>query len=125
MSIHPVTISPVGEAPAQLNDRPAPGQKSAPSKSAPAPKPESPGPETTAAPAEIPQDEVQVQREGQANEEIVIRYMDHAGNLILQVPSSEVLSVAQGIDQDLEQQTRARVAESAGSAQGEGGRRGH
>jgi len=66
------------------------------------------------APAELPQDEVQVQREGQADNEIVIKYLDHSGNLILQVPSSQVLGVAQAIDQDLEEQAKAHAAEAGG-----------
>src|SRR5437879_4370787 len=40
---------------------------------------------------EIPRDEVQVQRDSASNGQIVIRYLDHSGQVILQVPSSQVL----------------------------------
>lgn len=71
--------------------------------------------------SEIPQDEVEVQRDSEANDEIVIRYMDHAGNLVLQVPSSQVLNVARGIDQDLARETRSRDTAVA-TPEGEGGK---
>lgn len=51
---------------------------------------------------EMPQDEVQVQREGEPNGEIVIKYLDRGGQVILQVPSSQVLGLARSIAHDLE-----------------------
>ncbi len=66
-------------------------------------------------PAELPQDEVQVQRDSQNRDEVVIKYLDKAtGDLILQVPSAEVLSVARGIYQEFGQQ--AKVQQSADTA---------
>jgi hypothetical protein len=67
-----------------------------------APKQELRSPQSTPATSEIPSDEVQVQRDS-ATEEIVIKYVDRSGNVILQVPSSEVLDVARVIDQNLQQ----------------------
>jgi hypothetical protein len=55
--------------------------------------------------AETPVDEVQVQ---QTSGRIVIRYLDHSGDLILQVPSSQVLGLARAIEEALEQQTKSR-----------------
>ncbi|HUA16183.1 MAG TPA: hypothetical protein VMG31_12875 [Verrucomicrobiae bacterium] len=75
--------------------------------------------------AEIPQDEVEVQRDSATNGEIVIRYLDQRGNLILQVPSSEVLGVTRGIDQALEQSKRAQAAESGVTPRSKGGKNGH
>ena len=73
---------------------------------------------------ESPQDVVQVQRDSQVSNEIVIKYTDQAtGQLILQVPSSEVLAVAQGITQDLRHETKAG-SNPAGSAV-EGADHGH
>lgn len=59
--------------------------------------------------SELPQDEVEVQRDSQADGTIVVRYMDHAGNLILQVPSEQVLGVTRAIDQDLEHEQELRA----------------
>jgi hypothetical protein len=70
--------------------------------------------------SEMPKDEVEVQRDGQTNGEIVVRYMDHAGNLILQVPSEQVLNVSRGIDQDLEREQEVR-AKSEGTVEGDEG----
>lgn len=58
---------------------------------------------------EIPQDEVQVQRDSQTNN-IVIRYLDGSGNLILQVPSSQLLNLARSIAQTFEEQASSRAA---------------
>ena len=38
---------------------------------------------------------------------IVIRYLDAHGNVVLQVPSSQVLELARSIRQDLESATKA------------------
>jgi len=69
----------------------------------------------------MPQDEVEVQRDSAANDEIVIKYMDHSGNVILQVPSSQVLGVTRAIDQDFQREQRLRANTSAvvGSTGGE------
>ena len=58
---------------------------------------------------ELPQDEVRVQRDSDANDDVVVKYMDHSGNLILQVPSSQVLDVARAIDQDFRAEAKARA----------------
>jgi len=67
-----------------------------------APNPEVRTPQNTAVSAELPQDEVQVQRDG-ASGKVVIRYLDPHGNLIVQIPSSEVLRLAQAVDRALGQ----------------------
>lgn len=66
-----------------------------------------------------------MQRDSATNGEIVIRYLDQRGNLILQVPSSEVLGVTRGIDQALEQSKRAQAAESGVTPRSKGGKNGH
>lgn len=79
------------------------------------PKPEDLGGKNLPASAELPQDEVQVQRDSQIRDEVVIKYLDTAsGDLILQVPSAEVLSVDRGIYQEFQQQ--AKVRDDAGPA---------
>jgi len=70
--------------------------------------------------AELPQDEVQVQRDTDGNGQIVIRYLDHSGQVILQVPSSQVLGLARAIEQALEKQTKDRTEKA--EAMREGGR---
>jgi uncharacterized FlaG/YvyC family protein len=68
----------------------------------------------------MPTDEVQVQRDS-ATTEIVIKYLDGSGNVILQVPSSQVLDVARAIDQGLQQESKDR-ATTTGAEDREGGK---
>src|SRR5258708_27568971 len=75
-----------------------------------------------AAANELPQDEVQVQRDSEANGEIVVKYLDPAGDVILQVPSSEVLKVAHAIGQDLARESKSRSATSVTQARNAGGK---
>ncbi len=58
----------------------------------------------TSEPPEMPRDEVQVQRTNDGSGDIVIRYMDPHGNLILQIPSSQVLALARAIERTFEQE---------------------
>lgn len=89
------------------------------------PKSESQTSEKTSASAELPQDEVDVQRDSQTNGDVVVKYMDHSGNLILQVPSSQVLDVARAIDQDFRaEEAKAREATTKPEDQG-GNTHGH
>jgi len=62
--------------------------------------------------SEIVKDEVQVQRDGESNGQIVIRYLDHAGQVILQVPSSQILGLARAIERALEEQATRRSSVS-------------
>jgi uncharacterized FlaG/YvyC family protein len=79
------------------------------------PKQEAPGTKDVSSPLEVPQDEVQLQRDPQIRDEVVIKYLDKATrDLILQIPSAEVLSVDRGIYQEF--QAQAKVRESAGAA---------
>jgi hypothetical protein len=84
------------------------------------PNPEPAEARSVPSPSEVPQDEVEVQRDSQTNGEIVVRYVDHSGDLILQVPSEQVLNVTRSIDQDLEhqQQVHARSEATVGSYKG-------
>jgi len=66
--------------------------------------------------AELPQDEVQVQRDSGTNDEIVIRYVDRSGKLILQVPSSQVLGMARAIGQEMAQEAKIEANASAQSS---------
>lgn len=78
-----------------------------------------PSPPTSEA-AEMPQDEVQVQRVDGASGPIVIKYVDSSGHLILQIPSAQVLGLARAVEQALEEQAdrRNRANESGSRAEG-------
>jgi hypothetical protein len=89
------------------------------------PKQETSQPNQASAFAEFPQDEVQVQRDSQTNGDIVIRYVDHLGDLVLQVPSSQVLGLARAIDQALNQEAKARSNAAVPSGNGGGKAYGH
>ncbi len=75
--------------------------------------------------AKLAQDEVQVQRDQGTNGEIVIRYVDHSGNLILQVPSSQVLGMMRSIGQDFEEAAARRTTAPAQSNEERGKTHGH
>ncbi len=46
---------------------------------------------------QIPEDEVEVQQDNQTNGRIVIKYKDHTGHVILQVPTAQLLNLARAI----------------------------
>jgi hypothetical protein len=60
-------------------------------------------------PAETPQDEVDVQRDSQTGGDVVIQYKDQSGNLILQVPSSQVLGLERALRQEFREEAEAQA----------------
>ncbi|HTZ81686.1 MAG TPA: hypothetical protein VMB66_00755 [Candidatus Acidoferrales bacterium] len=78
----------------------------------------SPGPSSNSELPQAGEDEVQVQQGSQTDGRIVIKYLDPSGNLILQIPSSQVLGLARAIDQALNEQQKSRASEGASSAEG-------
>ena len=73
---------------------------------------------------ELPQDEVQVQRDSQ--NQIVIKYLDGSGKVIFQVPSSQIVALQQAIEQALEDQAQRRSSASLrATTSPEGVRNGH
>lgn len=73
---------------------------------------------------ELPQDEVQVQRDSQ--NQIVIKYLDGSGRVIFQVPSSQIVALQRAIEQALEDQVQRRsTANLRTNASSEGVRNGH
>jgi hypothetical protein len=126
MSISPVLIN-VSTLDAQSQDKqprsapePAAQAKSSPPGTGNLSKRESKNLPASAQPFELPEDEVQVQRDAETNGEVVIRYLDHSGSVILQLPSSQMLGLTRAIEQGLEQQAKAR-AEASQQASHEGG----
>jgi hypothetical protein len=83
------------------------------------PKPEIQEAQNAPASAELPQDEVDVQRDTQTNGDVVVKYKDPSGNLILQVPSTQVLGVARAITQDF--RTEAKARETTAQTEDKGG----
>ncbi|HXJ85946.1 MAG TPA: hypothetical protein VMS18_03960 [Candidatus Binatia bacterium] len=70
--------------------------------------------------SEIPRDEVQVQRDNESSGQIVIKYLDHSGQVILQIPSSQVLGLARAIEKALEEQANRRGNASQNTAVSKG-----
>jgi hypothetical protein len=52
--------------------------------------------------AQMPEDEVQLQRDSELQNELIIRYVDGSGNLILQVPAEQVLRFQRAIAAEFE-----------------------
>lgn len=126
MSIDPVSaIRPSPEAKPQARDIRRP--QSSPDAASPvSPRPNvvrvsnrsGPGPSRNSEAPLAAEDEVQVQQGSQTDGKIVIKYLDHSGNLILQIPSSQVLGLARAIDQALDEQQKTRASGGASSAEG-------
>jgi uncharacterized FlaG/YvyC family protein len=72
--------------------------------------------------AELPQDEVRVLRDKETNGEIVIKYLDHSGNVILQVPSSQMLGVTRAIDQEFLDRAKVRQNQAVTRTSNAGGK---
>ena len=127
MSINPVQgMGPAAEETlAEANLRRAQAASSAPAAisaqpgSGRLPEQSAPKPQTISFATEMPQDEVEVQRDSEANDEIVIKYMDQSGNVILQVPSSQVLGMVRAIDQDFQREERVRTNASETGSEGD------
>ncbi|HVN18411.1 MAG TPA: hypothetical protein VMU05_06545 [Dongiaceae bacterium] len=89
------------------------------------PKQEIPNTSASGQSSEIVIDEVQVQQDSQTDGRIVIRYLDHSGDVILQVPSSQVLGLARAIDQALADLAKSRMPKMAEASGEEGVAHGH
>ena len=83
-------------------------------------KRENQGVQDAASAPEMPQDEVEVQREGKLNGEIVIKYLDRSGDVILQVPSPQVLNLDRSIAHDTASPAESPPLASAPQARAEG-----
>jgi hypothetical protein len=89
------------------------------SNSARVPNRENAASKDNASPHELPQDEVHVQRDAKNDGRIVIRYLDHSGNLILQIPSEQLLALARAVDEVLAQRPEDTGATAAGQIEGQ------
>lgn len=116
MSINPVPAAgPVNEAPAgalqphvrqsQSDSTPDPVGTVTPSDLGTPPKQESSIANYAPLPAEFPEDEVQLQQDSEIKDQVVVRYLDKAsGQVVLQVPSAQVLAVDRGIYDEFRKQ---------------------
>jgi len=65
-----------------------------------------------------------VHQDPEIKDQIIIQYLDHAKNVILQVPSDQELSVERGIAKESEEAAKLRDSEAAAAA-GTGGEKTH
>ena len=125
MSIHPVQAMEAG-VPVEAGPRPenSPSAKTqrAQTDSGNVPRPEVDPPQNAPISFQAPQDEVQVQRDSEANGVIVIQYVDHSGTVVLQVPSSQLLGMMRAIDQTFQEEAKVRSNQSAEAAANRGGK---
>jgi len=127
MSIGPViSFNAIGEA--------ASSEVQPPRQRPPTPHSENPGPSLPAsgnvpkqegqvqkaAPAEsqLPEDEVELQRDSQLENELIVRYVDKSGGLILQIPSEQTLNFERAIAAEFNQ-AKPRATTEAASQEGE------
>ncbi len=111
MSINPVAAFASNSLASNLGVAPRPASNK--SDLEPRPTRESKPPQSEPVSFELPQDEVQVQRDPAGSGQIVIRYLDSKGNLILQVPSSQLLGLARSIQETLSAQAKSHAADDA------------
>jgi|HubBroStandDraft_5_1064220.scaffolds.fasta_scaffold40719_2 hypothetical protein len=69
---------------------------------------------------ELPEDVVEVHQDPDIRGQIIIQYLDPSNNVVLQVPSTEELSVERGIAQEFQQAAKLRESESAAVPRVEG-----
>jgi len=87
------------------------------------PKQEAQAPHSPSPSPQPPEDEVELQRDSELENELIVRYVDGAGNLILQVPSGEMLSLQRAIMEEFQRaqtgtNTPAEVAGQEGESRG-------
>jgi hypothetical protein len=73
---------------------------------------------------ELPRDVVEVHQDPANKGQVIIQYLDKAGDVVLQVPSTQELSVERGIADEFQQAAKVRAAEGA-SVAGSAGEKTH
>jgi hypothetical protein len=116
MSINPVpAVGPVSETPAGEGQprvhqaQPDPAVEAVRTKNPPdvgmPPKQETSATKNAPAAVEFPEDEVQLQQDSEIKGQVIVRYLDKAnGQVVLQVPSEQVLAVDRGIYDEFRKQ---------------------
>jgi hypothetical protein len=70
---------------------------------------------------ELPEDVVEVHQDPEIRGQEIVQYLDPSRNLVLQVPSSQELSVEHGIAQDLQEAAKLRASADTAASVSEGG----
>ncbi len=86
------------------------------------PKPELRAAKNTPAVYELPRDVVEVHQDPENKGQVIIQYLDHAGNVVVQVPSAQELSVEHGIAEEFQQAAKLRANEVTSAADRAGGK---
>ncbi len=135
MSIAPVQSFPPAKSepsdagnvrPSQSPARPVPESVAEPARpvSAVLPKQEKAVPQSVPANYALPEDVVEVHQDPESKDQ-VIEYLDKSRNVVLQVPSSQELSVERGIAQELQHAARLRSTAETAAAESGGKTHGH
>lgn len=82
-------------------------------------------PKSSPAPPQVPEDEVQLQRDSELENEVIVRYVDKAGNLILQVPGAQMLNLERAIAAEFHQPKSQAAAEASKETGQSGESHGH
>jgi len=69
-------------------------------------------PKDDSASSQLPEDEVQLQHDTELQQELIVRYMDKAGNLILQLPNAQTLDLQRAIAAEFDQPKSHASAEA-------------
>jgi hypothetical protein len=131
MNIAPVKGSPLAKTEQAANERVRSGSAQAGSKSVSAeaaiqpvsgalPKQKNTVAKNVPVTYELPEDVVEMHQDPEIKDQIIIQYLDQSKNVILQVPSSEELSVERGIAQESQTAAKLRAIEAAAAAGSEG-----
>ena len=79
---------------------------------------EAPGANAAPTVTQQPEDEVELQRDSELENQLIVRYVDKAGNLVLQVPAEQLLNVERAIAQEF-RQLKPHAASDDGGQKGE------
>jgi len=69
---------------------------------------------------ELPEDVVEVHQDPDIKDQVIIEYLGNSKNVVLQVPSSEELSVERGIAQEFQQAAKVRGSADTSASGSEG-----
>jgi len=133
MSIAPVTEVPavehvrsqsvsLGSGPSQIRPQPSAAEPSAQPVLGAVPKPESRFVKSAPSTYELPQDVVEVHQDPAIKGQVIIQYLDQSGNVVVQVPSAQELSVERGIAEEFQQEDKLRASEVTTTADHAGGK---
>jgi hypothetical protein len=86
-------------------------QQSASLVSGTVPNPENSVEKFGASPYQLPTDVVEVHQDPAIKGQVIIQYLDRAGDVVLQVPSPQELSVERGIVLEFQQAAKQRLGE--------------